>query len=246
MPPPPAPEAQPPDAHPKSRRRRLFPHFRYSAVELLISLVALFLAAPFVDGLKGGQIIESILLSVVLVSTVLAIRARPRTLAVAVLLVTLAVAAKWLNHFHPQIVSPQMFLWPTIVVVTFVVVHLMRFILNAPRVDREVLCAGLANFLMLGLLWSLAYGLLAILSPDAFAFNTTAPDSQAMTGFTAFYYSFVVLTTLGFGDVTPISEVARMLTVMESTTGLLYIAVMIARLVALQTTSQASAHSDDS
>jgi hypothetical protein len=66
----------------------------------------------------------------------------------------------------------------------------------------------------------------------AFAFNTNE-GGQSIRGFNAFYFSFVTLSTVGYGDITPVSKVARMLAAMEAMTGLLYVAVLIARLVAL-------------
>jgi voltage-gated potassium channel len=56
-----------------------------------------------------------------------------------------------------------------------------------------------------------------------------------MTRFNAFYLSFMTLTTVGYGDITPVSKVARMLAIMESMSGTLFIGVLIARLVALHT-----------
>jgi hypothetical protein len=85
---------------------------------------------------------------------------------------------------------------------------------------------------MLGLLWTVAYWLVDQLTPGAFAFNGNA-ERQSIRGFNAFYFSFVTLSTVGYGDITPVSKVARMLAAMEAITGLLYVAVLIARLVAL-------------
>jgi len=54
-----------------------------------------------------------------------------------------------------------------------------------------------------------------------------------MKGFTGFYFSFITLTTVGYGDITPVSRAARWLASMEAMTGSLYVAVLIARLVSL-------------
>ena len=54
-----------------------------------------------------------------------------------------------------------------------------------------------------------------------------------MDGFTATYFSFATLTTIGYGDIIPASKAARMLAVLEAMTGIFYIAVVISRLVAL-------------
>ena len=79
----------------------------------------------------------------------------------------------------------------------------------------------------------MAYWLVYYLTPEAFAFNTATGTKQTMEGFNAFYFSLITLSTVGYGDITPVSKVARMLAAMEAMTGLLYVAVLIARLVGL-------------
>jgi hypothetical protein len=86
---------------------------------------------------------------------------------------------------------------------------------------------------MLGLIWTIAYWLVDQVKPGAFAFNTATGAKESMQGFNAFYFSFITLSTVRYGDITPVSHVARMLAAMEAMTGLLYVAVLIARLVAL-------------
>src|SRR6266516_6456082 len=83
---------------------------RLSAVELLIALVFLFFCAPFVEEMKGGEIVVSILLSLVLISAVLAVSNRRRTFVVAVLLAIPAVVGRWINHFRPDLLPPAIFL----------------------------------------------------------------------------------------------------------------------------------------
>ena len=209
---------------------------RFSAVELLIALALLFFCVPFVEEVRGGDIIVSILLSLVLISAVLAVSNRRRTLVVAVLLAIPTVGSRWINHFRPHMLPPAIFLVGGLLLIAFVVVHLMRFVLGAPSVNLEVLCASVSAYLMLGLLWTLAYWLVAAISPTAFAFNTATGTKESMHGFNAFYFSFVTLSTVGYGDITPVSKVARMLAALEAMTGLLYVAVLIARLVALYST----------
>jgi hypothetical protein len=206
---------------------------RFSAVELLIALALLFFCVPFVEEVRGGDIIVSILLSLVLISAVLAVSNRRGTLVVAVLLAIPTVASRWINHFRPHLLPPAIFLVGGLLLIAFVVVHLMRFVLRASSVNLEVLCASVSAYLMLGLLWTLAYWLVAEISPTAFAFNTATGTKESMHGFNAFYFSFITLSTVGYGDITPVSKAARMLAAMEAMTGLLYVAVLIARLVAL-------------
>ncbi len=213
---------------------------RFSMVQLLIAIALLFFFVPFVEEIKGGDLIVSGLLSLVLLSGVLAVASRRRTLTIALLLAIPAVAGRWINHFQPHLLSPAIFLVAGIGLVAFVVVNLLRFVLRALSVDVEVICASISAYLMLGLIWTMAYWLVEQLTPGAFAFNTATGKKETMEGFNAFYFSFITLSTVGYGDITPVSKVARMLAATEAMTGLLYVAVLIARLVGLYSTTKSS------
>ena len=112
-------------------------------------------------------------------------------------------------------------------------VEFLRFILRAPRVDFGVLCAGIATYLMLGLLWSFAYVLVDRLVPNSFVFTVGPASSHSMDRFNALYFSFTTLSTVGYGDIIPLSGVARMLAMVEAVFGMFYVTLLIARLVSL-------------
>src|SRR5439155_26987689 len=76
---------------------------RFSMLQLLIALALLFFFAPYVEAIKGGALIVSVLLSLVLLSGVFAVASRGLTLTVALLLAIPAVAGRWLNHFQPHL-----------------------------------------------------------------------------------------------------------------------------------------------
>jgi hypothetical protein len=145
-----------------------------------------------------------------------------------------------MNHLQSHVFLAAVSLAGGIVFLIFVVVNILRFILRTPRVNTEVLCASVSAYLMLGLAWTMAYRLAIVIMPGAFAFNGAPMAAQQMTGFTAFYFSFVTLSTLGYGDITPVSNLARMLAVLESTTGTLYVAILISRLVGLYSAQEQS------
>ena len=206
---------------------------RFSTVQLLIALALLFTCAPFVEEIKGGHLILSFLFSLVLLSAVLAVANRKRVLVIALVLAIPAIAGRWINHFRPDLVPSPVFLVAGLILIAFVVGNLLRFVLRAPSVNTEVLCASISAYLMLGLMWTMAYWLVDQLTPGgAFSFNTNT-GTRSMNGFTGFYFSFITLSTVGYGDITPVSRIARWLAAMEAMTGLLYVAVLIARLVSL-------------
>jgi hypothetical protein len=108
-------------------------------------------------------------------------------------------------------------------------------------VDANVLCAGISGFLITGLAWAPAYLAVARLNPAAF--NLPVPPgggTAVMDSFSAFYFSFITLCTVGYGDIAPVSKVARMLALLEAITGLFYMAVLISRLVSLHASSQSA------
>jgi hypothetical protein len=222
---------QPPE--PQSAAPRRIGLHRFSAAEFLIAVVLLFVVSPFVELIPGGNLIETVLITLVLVMGVLAVGRRRRTLVVAVILALPAFIGKWVNHFRPDLIPTEVFLVTGLLFVIFVVAHLLGFILRAPRVNSEVLCAGISTYLLLGLSWSFAYLLVAQLAPDAFFLNNGTTTGHSMHGADAFYFSLITLSTVGYGDIIPVSNVARMLAAMEAITGSLFVAVLIARLVAL-------------
>jgi hypothetical protein len=207
---------------------------RYSTVKLLVALALLFFATPFIEDLPRGDLIEAILVTLVMVSSVLAVGGRRRTLLIALLLVIPAIACKWINHLRPDLLPPPFFLIPTFVFFAFIMTHLLRFIVRSPQVDMNVLCGGIAGFLMLGVLWVPVYLLVARLTPGAF----TVAAGGVFEGFNAFYFSFITLCTVGYGDVVPVSRVARMLAVSEAITGLFYMAILISRLVSIYSSTR--------
>src|SRR6266513_2776899 len=209
---------------------------RFSTVELLVALALLFFFFPFVEEVQGGDVIVSILLSLVLLSAVLAVADRKRVFFIALVLAIPAIIGRWINHFRPDLLPSPVFLIAGLALIAFVVANLLLFVLRAPSVNTDVLCASISAYLMLGLLWTVAYWLVAQVTPNAFAFNTVTGTKETMAGFNAFYFSFITLSTVGYGDITPVSKVARMLAATEAITGLLYVAVLIARLVGLYST----------
>src|SRR5208337_3791904 len=210
------------------------PRLRISAVGFLAALVLCLVAMPFIQGLKKGDLCQALVFTLVMCTGLIASGSRRR---LALALVSFALAATWLNQLWPQKCPALTFIFPAIAFLGVVVASLLGFILRAKQVDANVLCAGISVYLILGLLWGLAYTFVAQVNPDAFSCNTRSGTGAVMSGFTTIYFSFTTLMTVGYGDITPVADVARMLAMVEAMTGTLFVGVLIARLVSLSSPS---------
>jgi voltage-gated potassium channel len=123
----------------------------------------------------------------------------------------------------------------------YAVVLIGRHMFDVDRVSFDVICASLCGYLLLGFLWANVYSVVEFAEQDSFAFSHVAGEDEsekavcfegAQTAH-AVYYSFVTLTTLGYGDITPRSSPARIFAVLEAVLGQIYLAVLVARLVGL-------------
>jgi hypothetical protein len=226
------------DPEKKKRPRNLIPFregvLRFSGIQFLAALLLLIVTGPLFEDLEYGILIESALITLVLFSALLAIGGRRSTLVLGSVLVIPALAGKWVNYFRPDLAPPEIFLGASVLFIGYVVLHLFTFILRAPRVNVEVLCTAVANYLMLGLLWAFGFTLVAGVNPDAFVVtygNISA--GHVMKGVNSMYFSFATLCTIGYGDIVPVSNAARMLAILEAVAGIFYMTMLIARLVSL-------------
>lgn len=213
--------------------------FQPSVVQFLAALVLVLVTMPFLDRFQNGDLIEAALVTLVLLSAVPAVGGRRRTFLLAAVLVTPAVTFTWINRVRPGLLPGEFAVAAAIVFVAFVGAHLLRFILLAPQVTAEVLYASVAVYLMLAIFWAFAYLLVAQLVPQSFVFTVGPTAHRSLTGFEAVYFSFGTMTTVGYGDIIPVSRLARMVAMLEATTGLFYVTMLIARLVALYSSSKA-------
>jgi voltage-gated potassium channel len=117
--------------------------------------------------------------------------------------------------------------------------------LRPGRINGFRVLGGIAGYLLIGLTWTFAYQLLVQQAPSAIYFDPGVSESLPGQPSHLIYFSFMTLTTVGFGDVHPVTPVARALTVAEALVGQLYIAILIASLVgmALQARSEEEAQS---
>jgi len=212
---------------------------RKPVARFLAAMVLMLIATPFLDEYEYGLQIDAALITAVLVLGMLAVSRSRRTFLIGMALMLPAIACRWIYHLQPHYLPAPLQNITALGYMIFVEVQLLRFIFRARKVDSEVLCAGISGYLLLGVLWMSAYMLVSRLNPvdathlGAFAFNISSAVPHPLSQFESYYFSFITLSTVGYGDITPLSHGARTLAMLEAMTGTLYLAVLISRLVSL-------------
>jgi len=178
----------------------------------------------------AGHYIGGLLLALIPITGALSVEAKPRHLIINVLMGIPAMIA----IVHGTFISDAAHTGPHALIISayyFVTtVMIVRHLARIKRVNTELLAGAASIYLLIGLTFALAYSYVASVSPNAFSVNI----QQAATGFeTVLYFSFVTLTTLGYGDILPVSHVARTLAIFEAILGVMYLGVVVARLVGL-------------
>ncbi|MDC7234714.1 MAG: potassium channel family protein [Spirochaetales bacterium] len=102
---------------------------------------------------------------------------------------------------------------------------LFKSLISSHEVDADTLYGSVAIYFLLGNLWNSFYVLIRFFDPEAFV--TSYGDMNLL------YYSFVTLVGLGYGDIVPVSSLARLTASLEGITGTLYVAIVISRVVGL-------------
>jgi len=104
----------------------------------------------------------------------------------------------------------------------------LRFAMRSTKIDAEHIYAALSAYLLAGVFFGVLYHGVEQVWPGSFSASGATGEFSL---FDAIYFSFVTLATLGYGDLLPVSEVARGLAIVEAVSGQLFLAVMVARLV---------------
>ena len=199
---------------------------------LLISLVLLIAFHPFYDETAvKGVIAVRLITTLVLLSGVYAVADSRRRLAIAVLFAVPMLLTGWLYVIRELTWLRLLNHIFSLLFFASVTVMVLLEVLRARRVTADTVFGAVCVYLLLGVAWSTAYSLTADVVPRSFSVDPARDLDGTLTSQDLFYYSFVTLTTAGYGDITPLSSIARTLAMMEAVCGVLFVAVLIARMV---------------
>ncbi|MGK7895739.1 MAG: potassium channel family protein [Xenococcus sp. (in: cyanobacteria)] len=209
--------------------------------QLLAIMIILFLVGPIFKGTTGR-----IVISAVFIFTIIAII---RTFNLHrrnfLLLLTLAGASFGLDLYNTLRSAIETNKASAIVVqiiyslfILTALVTINRKIFLEKKVSGDTIKGGIAVFFLIGTFWALLYIIVYIFDPNSF---TQPVDTESLFD-SMFYFSFTTLTTLGYGDISPLSNLARTLANLEAIVGVMYPAIYISRVVGLYTAQEMIEH----
>jgi hypothetical protein len=193
-------------------------------IYLIVAIISLIVVVPFLDGYVRIRILADLFFTVIFLAAIFSISQKKRLMALGV------IVSLWVTYF---VANDTVFIVGRIFGILFfgfAIVQILQFIFRAKDVTKDVIFAAIVVYLLIAMMWSFIYGLLEVLQPGSFSI----PDAHIHQSRRLFmYFSFVTITTLGYGDITPLAERATSFAILEAFIGQIYLVVVVAWLVGM-------------
>lgn len=197
---------------------------------LLILILLMLILAPFLDGWVSTKILVDVFLTAILFALIYAIKSNTSHMIIGLILALPLILTTWASYFI-EITSfgltTRIF---TALFFGYGAASILHLISKKKEVTRETIFAAIVAYLLIALMWAFLYMLLEKLAPGSFSFSEKAIRSETRD---FQYFSFVTITTLGYGDVTPLTDKASTLAMLEALIGQIYLVVLVAWLVGM-------------
>jgi len=225
---------------------RSFENYTGRFFVLFLILFALLLTAPFVTADETGHnpVFVDILYAGIPLAAMLAVGRRRAFLVTALIIgVPTFIAALQGQVGQPVFPVPWRYVIG-LVFYAFVCWMILRHIARTDEITADIVFCALSLYMLIGISFSNAYLIVEHVEPGSFYVS----EAQNPTGYFGsgdlLYFSYVTLTTLGYGDVTPIRSTARSLAVVEAILGVMFMAVVIGRVVGIYSSKHKSRQYD--
>jgi len=194
---------------------------------LFIVLIALIGAVSFVPASDHGRLVLNAVNMFLLIATVAAVGRSMLSFVIALLL---AIPAVWFQYLglwrdsDSDLATSWMFSAALYFITTG---YLMRYVFQPRIMTQDKLFGAAATYLIIGVLWAYFYAIVGFFYPQSYMI---VGQPGRLVYADALYLSITVLTSTGFGDITPLTRAARGVCMVEQMTGALFVAILIARL----------------
>jgi len=196
---------------------------------LLISMVLMFALRPFLEDFIRISYLIDIFFFVIFLSAVYAVSQKRSTFLIALVIALLMEILIWLSHLTEISSFRTIGNFLAILFTGYTAAVILSYLFTEDEISGDVIMGAICVYFLIGLAWAFIFFTLELLQPGSFQM----PQGQGIDLSHFSYYSYVTLTTLGYGDITPISTQARSLALLEAIMGQIYLAILVARLVGI-------------
>jgi len=206
-------------------------YYRRRFFILAVSLLALILVTPLVQGFVGIQILWNIFLTGILLSGVHAVSEKRQNVYIASLLALPMLVYLWSGYFMESnryvVIAGGLC---GVLFFAYMIVNILIFIYRQDKVTRDLIAGAAVVYLLMAIMWTFIYRVIDTAHPGSFTIPTT--DIRERMHF--IYFSLVTITTLGYGDIVPKTSLASSLATLEAVVGQLYLVTTVAWLVGVR------------
>jgi len=198
---------------------------------LLIALILLIFISPYLMNFIWGNWVLAATTFLTLLAIVFTMLEDKRLFALSCICAVIILLSKITQLYQPDITTDLVNYILTLFFYLFAIGVIFNQILQSQDITYEIIFGALCIYLLIGVSYSNVYFILELLSPGSFAINSDALSGTITDGFNLIYFSFTTLTTVGFGDIIPVTVHAKSIVIVEQITGVLYLAALVSRLV---------------
>jgi hypothetical protein len=201
---------------------------------LLIFTLGYLIVVNSLSEFSFGRLTARLLFSLIIVAGVLTTFKQRWLHGFAIVLAVASLGLNWVEEIRPGGALTTLNACLSLIYLGFLLAMVVGQVYGEGPVTGHRIRGAIVIYLLLGALWALLYQVVALTIPQAFRLpdGMAAGDPDALQRLMT-YYSFITLTTTGYGDITPVHPVARTLSMLEALVGQLYPAITLARLVSL-------------
>lgn len=212
---------------------------------LIASILLLLAVSPFIEGYRALSFITDVFWGFVFLSIVYAVSDYQKNLIVGALLVLPLLFSMVSKYWVTTPFFDQLASLGGAAFIAFSLYAIARYVARQEAVNPDVIGAAIVFYLLMGVMWSIVFKALEYFEPGSFSMGDEHFATNNKTRF--IYYSFVTLTTLGYGDITPLTARACSLSIIEAIVGQLYLVIQVAWLVGMHIskTMEEKAHKTD-
>ena len=202
---------------------------------LLCLILGLVVIVPILNRFTAVRLFLDLFLTANFISMVYVISHRKIFVIAGLILFVIMFVSFWMQYFIPNRAIAAFGMMTGVFFIVLVITSILGSMFKSEAIDLEIIYMAILLYLLAAFMWAFLYTFLELVDPSSFNIDL---DHRKGDFLVFQYYSFVTITTLGYGDITPLTEVAKAFSILEAICGQLYLVVVIAWLVGMHVSNK--------